>query len=80
MDLTVHIPDDIASRMNDFGVDLSRRVLEGLALEELKAGHITEPELGRMLGWPVWKSTASSSPTACMRTTPWKTSRRNVPR
>ena len=49
MELTVQIPDDIAARMKQSGGDLSRRALESLALEELKAGRITEPELCRML-------------------------------
>jgi Uncharacterised protein family (UPF0175) len=50
MQLTVDIPDDIASRLSAAGVDLSRRALEGFAVEELKARRITEPELCRMLG------------------------------
>lgn len=50
MEVTMQIPDDIASRMSEAGGDLSRRALEAFALEELKAGRITEPELGRMLG------------------------------
>ena len=51
MDVTVHIPDDLACRMTDAGGDLSRRALEGLALQEYKSGHITEPELLRLLGF-----------------------------
>jgi hypothetical protein len=31
--------------------DLSRRALEALALEEFKSGHITKPELRRLLGF-----------------------------
>jgi hypothetical protein len=50
MNVTVQIPDDIAARLAAAGADLSRRALESFALEELKAGRITEPELGRMLG------------------------------
>lgn len=49
MEVTVQIPDDIAARLAEAG-DLARRALESFALEELKAGRITEPELGRMLG------------------------------
>jgi len=49
VEVTVQIPDDIAARLAEAG-DLSRRTLESFALEELKAGRITEPELGRMLG------------------------------
>jgi hypothetical protein len=51
MELTVHIPDDLASRMGAHGSDLSRRALEGLAIEEYKDGHITDPELLRLLGF-----------------------------
>jgi hypothetical protein len=50
MNLTVEIPDDIACRLTATGDDLARRALEVFAVEELKAGRITEPELTRMLG------------------------------
>jgi hypothetical protein len=49
MDLTVHIPDDLASRMSAEGIDLSRRALEGLAIEEYRSGRLTQPELRRLL-------------------------------
>jgi hypothetical protein len=51
MELTVQIPDDLARRMGASGGDLSRRALEALALEEFKDGHITRPELRRLLGF-----------------------------
>jgi hypothetical protein len=52
MDLTVHIPDDLAARLcASAGGDLSRRALEALALEEFKGGRITKPELRRLLGF-----------------------------
>ena len=51
MELIVQIPDDLASRMSASGGDLSRRALEALALEEFKSGHITKPELRRLLGF-----------------------------
>ena len=49
MDLTVQIPDDLARSMSADGRDLSRRALEALALEEFKSGHLTKPELRRLL-------------------------------
>ena len=49
MNVNLEIPDDIGSRLAPTG-DLSRKVLETFALEELKAGRITEPELCRILG------------------------------
>jgi Uncharacterised protein family (UPF0175) len=51
MELTVQIPDDLASRMSASESDLSRRALEALALEEFKSGRITKPELRRLLGF-----------------------------
>ena len=50
MTVTVHIPDDLADRLRAQGGDLSRRILEMLALEEYKGGRITKPELRQMLG------------------------------
>ncbi len=49
MELRFQIPDDLASRVAATG-DPSRRALAAFALEEFKAGRITEPELRRMLG------------------------------
>jgi hypothetical protein len=51
MNLTVQIPDDLASKLTAGGIDLSRRALEALALEEYKSGHLTEDALRRMLGF-----------------------------
>jgi hypothetical protein len=51
MELTVHIPDDLARRMSADGDDLARRALEGLAIEEYKNGHISDSELLRLLGF-----------------------------
>ena len=50
MEVTMHIPDDIATHLAAAGGDLSRRALESFALEELRAGRITEPQLRKMLG------------------------------
>jgi hypothetical protein len=51
MHLNVEIPDDLAQRLAAAGDDLSRRALEGFALEEYKAGRITKAELRRLLGF-----------------------------
>ncbi len=51
MNLTVQIPDDLASRLSAAGADLSRRALEAFALEEYKTGHLTQAELRRLLGF-----------------------------
>jgi hypothetical protein len=51
MNLTVHIPDDLASRLSAAGGDLSRRALEAFALEEFKCGHLNEPDLRELLGY-----------------------------
>jgi len=49
MDVTIHIPDDLATRLGTAG-DLPRRVLEAVAVEEFRLGHLTQPELRRLLG------------------------------
>jgi hypothetical protein len=46
MDVTIHIPDDLASRLES---NLSRRALEALALEEFRQGRLTKAELRRLL-------------------------------
>ena len=50
MDVTVQIPGDLASRMGTDS-DLSRRALEALAAEEYKRGHLSKPDLRRLLGF-----------------------------
>ena len=51
MNLTVQISDDLARSLNAAGGDLSRRVVEALALEEYKSGRLTKPELRQALGF-----------------------------
>jgi hypothetical protein len=50
MDVTVHIPDAIAPHLIEEGGDIARVALESVALEALRAGHITEVQLCEMLG------------------------------
>lgn len=51
MNLTIEIPDELARDLAASGGDLSRRALEGFALEEYKRGRLTRPALRRMLGF-----------------------------
>ena len=51
MNVTVEIPDDVAHRLSAVGGDLSRRAREALAAEEYKHGHLTKPDLRRVLGF-----------------------------
>jgi hypothetical protein len=51
MELTVQIPDDVAQRLSASGGDLSRRALEALVAEEYRQGHLTKPDLRRLLGF-----------------------------
>ena len=48
MDVTIHIPDDLASRL---GSNLSRQALEALALEKFRRGRLTGSEPQRLLGF-----------------------------
>jgi hypothetical protein len=51
MDVTLHIPDELAQRLTAAGGDLSRRALEALALDEYKLAHLSTGELRRVLGF-----------------------------
>jgi predicted HTH domain antitoxin len=48
--IAVELPDDLAHRLGGNGQDLSRRVLEALAVEAYRAGDVTAAEVQRMLG------------------------------
>ncbi len=50
MDLTLHIPDDVAAQLGVSG-DIKRQALEALALESYRAGRLTKPALRRLLGF-----------------------------
>jgi hypothetical protein len=49
-EITLRIPDELARRLGTVG-EIERRALEALALEEFKLGHLTKPELRRLLGF-----------------------------
>jgi Uncharacterised protein family (UPF0175) len=51
MEVTIHIPDEIAARFQRAGTDLSRHALEAFGLEEYKSGRLTDDELRRLLGF-----------------------------
>jgi CBS-domain-containing membrane protein len=51
MELTLHIPDEVAKRLAASWSDLSRRALEAFALEEYKAGRLTDPRVRQLLGF-----------------------------
>ena len=50
MNVTVQIPDDLANRLAAGGVDLSRRALEALAVEEYRHDRLSTAELQQLLG------------------------------
>jgi hypothetical protein len=49
MDVTVKIPDDLASLLGT-EPEIERRVLETLALDEYRRGHLSRAQLRRLLG------------------------------
>jgi len=51
MNLNVQIPDDLARSLNAAGGDLTRHVIEALALEEYRSGRLTVRELRQALGF-----------------------------
>ncbi|HWZ44125.1 MAG TPA: UPF0175 family protein [Candidatus Saccharimonadales bacterium] len=51
MEPTFHIPDDLARLLSVEGGDLSRRVVEALAIEEYRSGRLSKADLRRLLGF-----------------------------
>lgn len=51
MEVTLHIPDDIAKRLSATGTDLPRRALEAIALEGYRAERLSESAIRQMLGF-----------------------------
>jgi hypothetical protein len=52
IDVTVHIPDELAQRLAADGGELERRALEGFGLAEYQAGRLTAVELRQLLDIP----------------------------
>ena len=50
MEVTLHIPDDIAERLSAAGGDVSRRALEAIALEGYREQTLTLYQVSEMLG------------------------------
>jgi len=47
----MYIPDDIAVQLQLSGIDVSRRLLEMVALEGYKSGELTAHQVCKMLGF-----------------------------
>lgn len=50
MEITIHIPDDLARSLGQAGGDLSRRTLEALAMDGYRRGSLTQHQVGQLLG------------------------------
>lgn len=50
MEVTLHIPDDVAKRLSAAGGDVSRTVLEALALEGYRQHALTLYQVSELLG------------------------------
>ena len=51
MEITLHIPDDVAKRLSAAGKDLSRRAIEAIALEGYRDQTLTLYQVSEMLGF-----------------------------
>jgi predicted HTH domain antitoxin len=50
MEITIHIPDDLARSLGQGGGDVSRRTLEALAIDGYRQGSLTQLQVGQLLG------------------------------
>ena len=51
MEITIHIPEDLARSLGHESGDLSRRTLEALAIDGYRSGELTEEQVRRILGY-----------------------------
>jgi Uncharacterised protein family (UPF0175) len=51
MNIVVRIPDALATRLVESGLDLERQALEALALEGFRSGYLSKAELRDTLGF-----------------------------
>ncbi len=51
MEITLHIPDEVAKRLSAAGEDLSRRAIEAIALEGYREQTLTLYQVSEMLGF-----------------------------
>jgi predicted HTH domain antitoxin len=51
MEITIHIPEDLAHSLGQEGGDLSRRTLEALAIDGYRSAALTEEQVRRILGF-----------------------------
>ena len=51
MNVVLPILDDLAERLGGAGPALARQALEGLAVQAVRAGRLSRPELRRLLGF-----------------------------
>lgn len=51
MDLSFTFPDDIATRLQETDGDFPRRAFEAIVAEEYRLGHLSKPDLRRLLGF-----------------------------
>ncbi len=51
MEITLHIPDEVAKRLSAAGEDLSRRAIEAIAIEGYREQILTLYQVSEMLGF-----------------------------
>jgi len=56
--IAVHLPEEIAKRLESAGRDVSRGALEAVALEGYRDGTLSREQVGRVLGLSFWETEA----------------------
>jgi hypothetical protein len=51
MEIAIHLPDDVAARLQAEQPDICRHVLESLALAWYQSGELNEEQIRRLLGY-----------------------------
>lgn len=58
VEITIQLPDKFAGSIGETPSLRSRRVLENTAIEEYRAGHISQRQVGEILGFDYWQTEA----------------------
>lgn len=58
MSITIELPAEIESKLTSDWGDLSRAALEALAVEGYRQHKLTRTQVGRMLGFDLWRTEA----------------------
>ncbi len=56
VEVTVKLPESVARSLGETHDEMAHRLLENVAVEEYRAGHLSHRQVGEMLGLDYWQA------------------------